>query len=353
MTTIGYATRRAINWTEQGLVPDGVVRSAIRRLLRARLTELRADDAEHVADETARFVAEMDQSPIAPLPHKANEQHYELPADFFVEVLGPQRKYSACCWNDGVESLDAAEDAALDLTCQRAELADGQCILELGCGWGSLTLYMAARYPNASILAVSNSPPQREFILAEARRRGIANIAVMTRDMNDFDIESRVDRVVSVEMFEHMRNYRRLFASVSRWLTPRGKFFLHIFVHRCVPYAFVDRDADDWMSRYFFSGGIMPSAGLPLHFQDHLSLQRQWAWSGNHYARTANAWLSNLDERRARVLPILAAAYGHDQAEIWLQRWRIFFMACAELWGFDQGREWFVSHYLFAPRARN
>jgi len=321
-------------------------------LLRARLAELRADDAEHVAEETARFVAEMDQSPIAPLPHKANEQHYELPADFFVEVLGPHRKYSACYWS-GVESLDAAENAALETTCQRAWLADGQRILELGCGWGSLTLYMASRYPNASIVAVSNSLAQGEFIRSEACRRGLSNIVVLTCDMNDFDIESRFDRVVSVEMFEHMRNYRRLFASVSRWLTPRGKFFLHIFVHRCVPYAFVDRDAGDWMSRHFFSGGIMPSADLPLHFQDHVSLLRQWAWSGNHYARTANAWLSNLDERRARVLPILAAAYGHDQAEIWLQRWRIFFMACAELWGFDHGREWFVSHYLFAPRARN
>jgi len=351
--TMSYATRQAINWTEQGLVPDGVVRGAIRRLLRARLIELRADDAEHVAEETARFVAEMDASPIAPLSHKANEQHYELPADFFVEALGPHRKYSACYWSAGVESLGAAENAALEMTCQRAGLADGQRILELGCGWGSLTLYMASQYPNASIVAVSNSRAQREFILAEARRRGVGNIVVLTCDMNDFDIDSRFDRIVSVEMFEHMRNYRQLFASIARWLTPQGKFFLHIFTHRCVPYAFVDRDADDWMSRYFFSGGIMPSARLPLHFQDQLSLQRQWTWSGVHYARTANAWLANLDERRARVRPILAEAYGLDQADLWLQRWRIFFMACAELWGFDEGREWFVSHYLFTPHAGN
>ncbi len=348
---MSYATRQAINWTEQGLVPDGVVRGAIRRLLRTRLAELRADDAERVAEATALFVAAMDESPIAPLPHKANEQHYELPADFFVEVLGPHRKYSSCLWGEGVESLGAAETAALDITCQRAELADGQRILELGCGWGSLTLYMAARYPQASIVAVSNSQPQREFILADARRRGIRNVEVLTLDMNDFDIDQRFDRVVSVEMFEHMRNYRRLFESVGRWLTPQGKFFLHIFVHRCVPYAFVDRGEDDWMSRHFFSGGIMPSAALPLHFQDHLSLQRQWAWNGLHYAHTADAWLANLDERRARVRPILAEAYGLEQADLWLQRWRIFFMACAELWGFDNGREWFVSHYLFAPRA--
>ena len=232
MTTMGYATRRAINWTEQGLVPDGVVRGAIRRLLRARLAELRADDVEHVADETARFVAEMDQSPIAPLPHKANEQHYELPADFFVEVLGPHRKYSACYWNDGVESLGAAENAALDTTCQRARLADGQRILELGCGWGSLTLYMASRYPNASIVAVSNSVPQSAFILGEARRRGISNIEVLTCDMNDFDIESRFDRVISVEMFEHMRNYELLLSRIASWMNPDGLLFVHIFTHK-------------------------------------------------------------------------------------------------------------------------
>lgn len=350
---MNYATKHAISWTEQGFVPDPVIRSGIRRLLRARLNELHADDPEHVAEETARFVAAMNVAPIAPLAHKANEQHYELPAAFFTEVLGPHRKYSSCHWGEGVETLEQAEASALAITCERAEIADGQRILELGCGWGSLTLYIATRYPRASIVAVSNSNAQREYIMEQARRRQLDNVVVLTRDMNELAIEGGFDRVVSVEMFEHMRNYAVLFERVSKWLTPAGKFFMHIFVHRNVPYEFVDRDADDWMSRYFFSGGIMPSAELPLHFQDHLRLQKQWVWNGVHYERTANAWLDNLDARRERVMPILAAVYGEDSAQIWLQRWRIFFMACAELWGYREGREWFVSHYVFEPRARS
>lgn len=345
-----YATRQFMRWTDQGLVPDGVIRSGIRNLLRRRLTELNCEDVEHAAEETARFAAAMRTAPIAPIPHKANEQHYELPPHFFGHVLGPHRKYSACYWGEGIDDLEQAEEAALALTCQRADLADGQRILELGCGWGSLSLYMAARYPSAAIVAVSNSNAQREYILREARRRQLNNLVVLTRDMNELAIEVRFDRIVSVEMFEHMRNYARLFERIADWLAPCGKFFLHIFVHRHVPYEFVDRGADDWMSRHFFSGGMMPSAALPLHFQDHLRLQQQWSWSGTHYERTANAWLANLDSNRARALSSLASAYGPADAEIWLQRWRIFFMACAELWGFREGREWFVSHYLFAPR---
>jgi cyclopropane-fatty-acyl-phospholipid synthase len=346
-----FASRHAIGWTEQGLVPDGVIRSAIRRLLRARLAELRADDVEHVADANASFAASMSSAPIAPLPEKANEQHYELPPDFFTHALGPHRKYSCCHWGEGVETLAAAEEQALAITCERAQLADGQRILELGCGWGSLTLYMAQRFPRATLLAVSNSAPQRKFILAEAERRGLTNIEVVTCDMNEFSTTRRFDRVVSVEMFEHMRNYAVLFQRIGSWLEEDGKFFMHIFVHRAVPYAFEDRDANDWMSRYFFSGGMMPSASLPLHFQQHLALERQWSWSGEHYQKTANAWLANLDARRGQVKPILEATYGADRTAIWLQRWRMFFMACAELWGYREGREWFVSHYLFAPRA--
>jgi cyclopropane-fatty-acyl-phospholipid synthase len=346
-------TRQAISWTEEGFVPDAIVRSAIRRLLRDRLATLRSDDVKYAAEQTARFVAAMADAPIAPLPRKANEQHYEVPADFFAQVLGPHLKYSACFWGEGVASLGEAERSALDITCQRAELADGQEILELGCGWGSLTLYMAERYPRAAIVAVSNSNAQRAYIVSEARRRRLDNITVLTCDMNEFTIERQFDRVISIEMFEHMRNYARLFARVSGWLALHGKFFLHIFAHRCVPYAFEDQREDDWMSRHFFSGGMMPSADLPLYFQDHLRLQRRWTWSGLHYARTASAWLANLDERRAQVLPMLAATSGADTAEIRLQRWRMFFMACAELWGFDAGREWLVCHYLFERRHGN
>jgi cyclopropane-fatty-acyl-phospholipid synthase len=344
---MSFAARQAIDWTEQGLVPDSIIRGAIRRLLRARLAELRPDDAVHAAEVTAGFVALMNASPIAPVPEKANEQHYELPPAFFALALGPHRKYSCCHWGPGVDNLQAAEEQALSLTSERAGLADGQRILELGCGWGSLTLYMAQRFPQATILAVSNSAPQREHITAEAARRGLGNVEVITCDMNDFSTTRQFDRVVSVEMFEHMRNYSALFARIAGWLTPGGKFFMHIFVHRTVPYAFEDRGASDWMSRHFFSGGIMPSASLPLMFQHHLQLERQWIWNGEHYEKTANAWLDNLDANREQALPILRATYGDSQATVWLQRWRMFFMACAELWAHRDGQEWLVSHYLF------
>jgi cyclopropane-fatty-acyl-phospholipid synthase len=344
---MGYAAERAINWTEQGLVPDVVIRGGIRRLLKERLIEMQCDDIERAAEKIDEFVAAMDHGPVAPLPEKANEQHYEVPTALFGHVLGPHRKYSACYWADGVTTLGDAEAAALALTCQRAELADGQDILELGCGWGSLTLFMAACYPNSSITSVSNSNSQREYITAEARRRGLGNVCVVTCDMNDFDLATQVDRIVSVEMFEHMRNYRLLFARLHNWLVPGGKFFMHIFVHRLVPYEFVDNGATDWMSRYFFSGGIMPSYDLPLFFQDNLKIVNRWTLSGKHYERTANAWLTNIDARREQVLPLLAETYGANDSEQWFNRWRIFFMACAELWGYRNGQEWFVSHYLF------
>ena len=350
---MSFAARQAINWTEQGLVPDRFIRSAIRRLLRGRLEELRPDDAEHIAEATQAFVAAMHQAPIALLTEKANEQHYELPPEFFALALGPHRKYSCCHWGPGIGSLADAEEQALAITCERAQLADGQRILELGCGWGSLTLYMAQRFPHARILAVSNSAPQREYIAAIAARRGLFNVQVVTCDMNDFSAPDDFDRVVSVEMFEHMRNHAMLFERISRWLAPGGKFFMHIFVHRAVPYLFEDEGEDDWMSRHFFSGGMMPSAALPLHFQRHLQIAAQWSWSGTHYERTANAWLENLDSQKAEALGILEATYGSGHGALWLQRWRMFFMACAELWGFRGGSEWFVGHYLFESRARS
>jgi len=283
------------------------------------------------------------------LPHKANEQHYEVPAAFFGHVLGPHRKYSSCWWPAGVETIKDAEGAALAVTCERAELSDCQDILELGCGWGSLTLWMASHYPGSRVTAVSNSRSQREFIVERAARLNLTNVRVITADMNAFQTPERYDRIVSIEMCEHMRNWPELFQRVSGWLNPQGRFFMHVFVHRSTPYAFVERGTGDWMSRHFFSGGMMPSDDLALRFQDDLKLLQRWRWNGTHYARTADAWLANMDARRAELWPTLEATYGDDAAQWWM-RWRIFFMSCAELFGYDYGQEWWVSHYLFERR---
>jgi cyclopropane-fatty-acyl-phospholipid synthase len=349
---MSHATQLAINWVEQGLVPDAVIRAGIRRLCEQRLTEIAATDCESASQIVERFVNSMEASELAPLPHLANEQHYEVPAQFFALALGPHRKYSSAWWPQGTTNLAAAEATALAATCEHAELADGQTILELGCGWGSLTLWMAGHYPGSRITAVSNSHSQRAWILGEAERRGLPNVEVITADMNRFAVERRFDRVVSVEMFEHMRNWRSLFARVHDWLNPGGRFFMHVFCHRSTPYAFVDTGPSDWMSRHFFSGGMMPSDELALRFQEKVRFLKRWRWNGRHYEKTANAWLANMDTRRADVLPVLVATYGEANAAQWLQRWRIFFMACAELFGYRDGQEWWVSHYLFERPAR-
>ena len=340
-----------VNWVEQGLVPDRVVRLGIRRLLKARLAELNDGDPAVTAELTQAFLAGIQDAPLALLPEKANEQHYEVPAAFFADVLGPHRKYSACWWPDpSVRTLEQAEAAALQATCERAGLADGQDILELGCGWGSLTLWMAEHYPNSQITALSNSRSQGDCIREQAAQRRLPNVHVVTRDFNDFATSAHFDRIVSVEMFEHLRNWPLAFSQVAAWLKPGGRFFMHVFAHRGAPYAFVERDASDWMSKHFFSGGMMPSDDLALHCQDDLRLLQRWRWDGTHYQRTAEAWLRNMDERRATLLPIFDATYGADAA-VWWVRWRLFFMSCAELFGHDEGRQWWVSHYLFEPRA--
>ena len=344
------ASSTILEWTEQGLVPDTVIRAGIRRLCRQRLRDIEAKDIESSARRLLSFVEEMDGSVIAPLPECANEQHYEVPPEFFDLVLGPHRKYSCCYWNADTTSLEQAEERALQISCERAGIQDGMKVLDLGCGWGSLSLWIARHFPACSVTAVSNSAPQRRFIQQQAARDSLDNIEVITADMNEFEAPGRYDRIVSVEMFEHMRNYRALFSRVQRWLNPEGIFFLHIFCHRSTPYAYVDEGAGDWMSRHFFSGGIMPSDDLPLHFQDHLEFLGRDRWSGKHYEKTSNAWLENMDRRRAEIMPVLEAAYGADQAAKWFQRWRIFFMACAELFAFEEGREWFVSHYRFRRR---
>jgi cyclopropane-fatty-acyl-phospholipid synthase len=345
------ATARAVGWVEQGRVPDSVVRLGIRRLLKERLAELRVDDAEAADEISAAFIAGMRGAPIALLPEKANEQHYEVPAEFFARALGPHRKYSSCWWGEGVETLAQAEEAALRVTCERAGLQDGQDILELGCGWGSLSLWMADHYRRSHITAVSNSHSQRRHIEREAEARGLVNLQVITCDANEFTTEaSHFDRVVSVEMFEHLRNWPGMFGRVARWLKPGGRFFMHVFTHRGAPYEFVERDASDWMSRHFFSGGMMPSDDLALNFQDDLRLARRWRWNGTHYQKTSEAWLRNMDAARDELMPLMVATYG-DDADLWWQRWRLFFMSVAELFGYDDGQQWWVSHYLFDKRA--
>jgi len=340
----------ALDVTERGVVPERFVRAGIRRLLRARAVEIGAFDPEGGAARGESFIASMRSAPVALLAHKANEQHYEVPGEFLGHVLGRRRKYSSAWWPSGVDDLDCAEEAALAATAERARLADGQRILELGCGWGSLTLWMAERYPHARVTAVSNSRDQRMFIEAAALSRGLANVEVITANVEHLEFDRRFDRVVSVEMFEHLRNWPEMFRRVAGWLAPGGRFFMHVFVHRSTPYAFEDRDASDWMARHFFAGGMMPSDDLALRFQEHLSLISRWRWDGSHYARTAEAWLANMDARREILWPILARTYGAGQANVWWTRWRLFFMSCAELFGYDQGREWWVAHYLFEAR---
>jgi len=329
---------------ERGRVPDPLIRLGIRRLLRQRLRQIEGADSEALLDH-------MRSAPVAVHPAAANEQHYEVPAELFRRILGPRLKYSCCWWPEGVDSLAAAEDAALALTCERARLADGMEILELGCGWGSLALWMAERYPAARILAISNSAGQRRFIEGAAADRGLGNLQVVTADMNDFDpVGRRFDRVVSIEMFEHMRNYRELLARIASWLVPDGRLFVHVFCHRRRPYLFEDRGPSDWMARHFFTGGLMPSADLFRHFEDDLVSEDFWRLGGEHYARTLEAWLAELDRRRQGVLELFAATYGTADAERWLHRWRLFFIACSELFAYRGGREWFVAHSLLRPR---
>ncbi len=335
----------------QDILPDGVIRWGIRRLLRQRLQEVRASTPVERQANVALFAQKLRSLPVAVETKAANEQHYEVPAAFYKLCLGPRLKYSSCFYETGRESLAEAEVAMLSLTSQRAELANGQEILELGCGWGSLTLWMAEQYPQSQITGVSNSASQKVFIESECRRRGLNNVRIITCDMNQFTTEAgRYDRVVSVEMFEHMKNWAELLRRISAWLKPQGKLFFHVFTHRDCAYHFESKDGTDWMSRHFFTGGIMPSNNLPTYFQDDLKLETQWEVEGRHYGQTAEHWLQNTDQHRAEILKIFGECYGNNQAKKWFAYWRIFFMACAELWNFRGGSEWMVCHYRLTKK---
>ena len=335
-------------FAEKGFLPDWLIRLGIRSLLKERIKEIQASNLEKLQQQKVNFINEMNLSPIAVDTDLANEQHYEVPAEFYDYALGKNKKYSSCYWNDKTNSLNAAERLALKKTCEHAELKNGQTILELGCGWGSLTLWMAKEYPKAKITAVSNSHSQRKYIENQAKQRKLNNVKIITCNMTKFDTKLKFDRVVSVEMFEHMRNFAVLYQKIANWLKKDGKFFKHIFVHKSAPYLFQVKDKNDWMSQYFFSGGMMPSIDLPLYFQSSLKIEQQWIWDGTHYAKTAREWLNNTDKNETEIINIFKDCYGSDQAKLWLQRWRIFFMACEELWNYDQGQEWMVAHYLFS-----
>ena len=341
----------SIELAERGVLPDPLVRLGIRRLLRERLRAVVPETAAEAARQNHAFRKGLRASPVALVPQLANEQHYELPPAFFERVLGPRLKYSCGWFEEPHSGLEAAEDAMLALTCQRAAVEDGMSILDLGCGWGSLSLYLAERLPLSRILAVSNSKPQREHILARCAQRGLGNVEVVTADVNRFEPERRFDRVVSVEMFEHVRNQELLLARIASWLEPGGSLFVHHFAHRSAGYAFEDAGDDDWMARHFFSGGIMPSDDLLLHLQRDLVVERKWVVDGTHYQRTAEAWLARQDANAAEILPILARAYGHESTRLWFRRWRLFFLSCAELFGFRDGQEWWVVHARMSRRG--
>jgi cyclopropane-fatty-acyl-phospholipid synthase len=335
----------------KGYLPDWLIRLGIRRMLGQKLKEEYKGSMAMQQAHTMAMVRELSAAPIAIATASANEQHYQVPTEFFKLSLGRRLKYSCAFYENETSSLDEAEEAMLALTATRARLEDGVKILELGCGWGSLTLYMAEHYPNASIVAVSNSATQREYIESQCLSRGYKNVRVITADMNDFDpalyqISEKFDRVVSVEMFEHMKNYPLLLKRIAGWLKPGGTLFVHIFSHKLLCYHYEDKDGSDWLTRNYFAGGIMPSNDLYHYFQDDLRIVDQWVVNGSHYQRTANHWLANMDRNREAIMPVLASAYGSDSRR-WWHFWRLFYMACAELWGYGQGEEWMVSHYLF------
>ncbi|MCA9400976.1 MAG: class I SAM-dependent methyltransferase [Candidatus Omnitrophica bacterium] len=336
---------------EKNLLPDFVIRKGIRGLLKNKLEDESRDGTEFGYERLINFVNHLKASPIAINTKDANEQHYELPTSFFKLILGRHMKYSSGYWREGVADFDQSESDMLEITTERADIHDGDHILELGCGWGSLTLFMAEKYPHSKITAVSNSKTQKEYIDQQALHRGLSNVSVVTEDMNTFTINKKFDRVVSVEMFEHMRNYEQLLEKIARFLNSDGKLFIHIFTHKEYAYEYkLDDSGSDWMARYFFTGGIMPSDHLLLYFQKDFQIEHHWRVSGTHYQKTSEAWLKNMDANKDKIMPIISETYGSKDALKWWVYWRVFFMSCAELWGYQNGTEWMVSHYLFKKR---
>ena len=336
---------------EKNQIPDALLRVGIRKLLRQRLADETLGNEELQQEQFMALIDELKSSPIAINTSDANEQHYELPTQFFRYCLGKHLKYSSGYWKPGVTSIDQSEEDMLALTCARADLQSGQEVLELGCGWGSLSLYMSAKFPESNFTVVSNSTTQKIFIDEQAMARGIKNLKVLTADMNSFEIADKFDRVVSVEMFEHMRNYQLLLKKVASFLKADGKLFVHIFTHRTLAYKYEVKDDSDWMSKYFFTGGIMPSNHLFFYFNDDMRIAHHWVVNGENYGKTSEAWLQNMDAHKKEIMPLLEGTYGTAQALKWWVYWRLFYMACAELFNYNKGNEWMVCHYLFEKTA--
>jgi cyclopropane-fatty-acyl-phospholipid synthase len=332
------------------LIPDFLLRPVLRQLIHRNITRLEALEFPTLERLRRRLLRKLERSPIAIQTDLPNVQHYEVPPGFFELVLGRRMKYSCCYWARGITTLDEAEERMLELTCQRAGLEDGMRVLDLGCGWGSLTLWIAEHYPNCLVRAVSKSQDQVDIITSRARDQGLQNLNAHVVDANELDLEGGFDRVFSIEMFEHMKNYRRLMTTISRMLEPRGRLFVHIFSHRQFAYEFQAEDESNWMAQTFFTGGTMPSDDLLLHYQDDLRLIDHWRISGQHYAQTLRAWLENMDRQKSGVQAVLADAYGPNQVKRWWVNWHLFFLACEATWGYRRGREYIVSHYLFEKR---
>ena len=335
---------------ETGRVPDWLVIAAVRAMLAYRRWRRERTPLADLDAERRAFLASLRASPVAVDTEAPNRQHYELPVEFFELILGKRLKYSCSYWRPETRTIHEAEEAMLRLTCQRARIEDGQEILDLGCGWGSFALWVAERYPNSRVWAVTNSRRQKAFIDAQCRRLWLDNVSTATMDVGELNLPRRFDRVVSIEMFEHMRNYDALMARIAQWLRPGGLLFVHLFSHAQVAHAFDAADKGDWMARNFFTGGTMPSDDLLLRFQRDLYLVDAWRVDGTHYAQTLNAWRRRLDANSQDVRRVLAHTYGPENERRWLVNWRLFFLACAGIWGFCGGREYLVSHYLFAPR---
>ncbi|WVZ79649.1 hypothetical protein U9M48_027204 [Paspalum notatum var. saurae] len=346
----GAATRSVLAALERNLVPDAVTRRLTRLLLASRLRQGYLPSAPLQLRSLLEFVHSLGEMPIAIETDKAKSQHYELPTAFFKLVLGRNLKYSSCYFTDGSSTLEDAEVAMMQLYCERAKLQDGQSILDVGCGWGSLSLYIAKKYRNCSVTGICNSTTQKAFIEEQCRENELSNVEIIVADISKFEMERSFDRIISIEMFEHMKNYKSLLKKISTWMKEDSLLFVHLFCHKTFPYLFEDSNDDDWITRYFFSGGTMPSANLLLYFQEDVSVVNHWLISGTHYARTSEEWLKRMDKSITSIRPIFEKTYGKESATKWIAYWRTFFIAVAELFGYNNGDEWMVAHYLFRKK---